>query len=68
MTTPISQLNQSSPENVVKAPKGSVFSRNGDKFYLTVGAATTKLVTTKKAFALQYQNEIWSFHKYHQAL
>ena len=59
MATPISQLNQSSPENVVKAPKGSVFTRQGDKFYLTVGGTTTKLVTTKKAFALQYQNEIW---------
>jgi alpha-tubulin suppressor-like RCC1 family protein len=57
--TPISQLNQSSPENVVSAPKGSVFSRAGDKFYLTVGNTTTKLATTKKAFALQYQNEIW---------
>ena len=59
MATPISQLNQSSPENVIKAPKGSVFSRVGDKFYLTVGGTTTKYETTKKAFALQYKNEIW---------
>jgi hypothetical protein len=59
MATPTSQLAQSSPENVVKAPKGSVFTRNGDKFYLTVGGTTTRLATTKKAFAIQYQNEIW---------
>jgi alpha-tubulin suppressor-like RCC1 family protein len=59
MATSTSQLNQSSPENVIKASKGSVFTRTGDKFYLTVGGTTTKYETTKKAFALQYNNEIW---------
>ena len=58
MYTP-SQLEQSSPENIIAAPVNSIFSRVGDKFYLTVGATTTKCEITKKAFALKYKNEIW---------
>lgn len=59
MSNPNSQLKQSNPENVITAPKGSIFSRQGEKFYLTSGGTTSQLNLSKKAFAIEYKNEIW---------
>lgn len=59
MATPISQLNQSSPENVINAPFGSIFTRQGDKFFLISNGSRSQLSLPKKSFATQYKNEIW---------
>lgn len=54
-----SELPESSPENVIAAPKGSVFTRVGENFYLTTNGILTKLNLPKKSFALKYKNEVW---------
>lgn len=53
------ELPESSPENLVKAPVGSVFTRTNEDFYLTVSGGRTKLNIPKKSFAVKYQDEIW---------
>lgn len=45
-----SQFDQSSPEGVVKAPRGAKFCRNGDDFFLDVRGNLQKLNISKKAF------------------
>jgi hypothetical protein len=52
-------LKESSPENVVAAPVGAMFSRSGETFILKVGEKVSILDITKRRFALKYQNEIW---------
>jgi alpha-tubulin suppressor-like RCC1 family protein len=59
MSNPNSLLNQSNPENIVTAPKGSIFSRNADNFFLFTNGTVKKLNVSKKAFALLYKNNIW---------
>ena len=52
-------LKQSSPENIIVAPKGSIFTRQGDKFFLISDGSRNRLSLPKKSFAVQYKNEIW---------
>ena len=59
MSNPNSLLNQSNPENIVTAPKGSIFSREADNFFLFTNGNVNRLNVSKKAFALAYKNEIW---------
>lgn len=59
MSNPNSLLSQSNPENIVTAPKGSIFSRKGEDFFLFTNGNVKKLNVSKKAFAIQHKNEIW---------
>jgi len=53
----INELNQSNPENIVSATKGSVFTRLGDQFYLITNGRRTRLFLSKKTFFAGYGNE-----------
>jgi alpha-tubulin suppressor-like RCC1 family protein len=59
MSNPNSLLNQSNPENIVTAPKGSIFSREAEEFFLFKNGSSEQLSVSKKTFAIQYKNEIW---------
>ena len=59
MSNPNSLLRQSNPENIVTAPKGSIFSRKGEDFFLFKNGNVEKLSVSKKAFALLHKNNIW---------
>lgn len=52
------ELKQSSPENLVAAPVGSIFTRLGEKFFLTSNGERTRINLPKKSFAVQYQDEV----------
>ena len=43
MSNPNSLLSQSNPENIVTAPKGSIFSRKGEDFFLFKNGNVEKL-------------------------
>lgn len=59
MSTQLRTLNQSNPNGIVTAPQDSIFTREGDKFYLMAYGQERELPVSKKSFALPYKSEIW---------
>lgn len=52
----IGRLKDSDPENIIKAPKGSIFYRIEQNFYLTKNGSTERIQVLKKTFASKYRN------------
>jgi len=52
-TTPY-QLPNSNPENIVAAPVGTKFRRNGNRFTTEIGGVVTEISLSKKAFIVNY--------------
>jgi outer membrane biosynthesis protein TonB len=55
------QLEESSPENIVSAPIGSMFLRDNNNFFLLSNGKLESLQILKSSFAIHYRNKIW-FH------
>lgn len=54
------QLENSNPEKLVSASKGTYFYRiKNDVFYLITNGARKRIEMSKRGFALPYKNEIW---------
>lgn len=54
------ELDNSNPEKLVLASKGTYFYRNGNNlFYLIKNNIATRIEVLKRGFATKYRNEIW---------
>ena len=57
MATIPGQLPYSNPENIISAAPGSVFFRDGDKFYIEINGTLTAINNVnKKSFAIHYKD------------
>jgi alpha-tubulin suppressor-like RCC1 family protein len=59
MSNIFGQFDRSSPEGVVKAPQGSKFIRNGERFFLEANDKLTELNFPKKTFLKDSYNSAW---------
>lgn len=59
MNNPFTAFDGVNPNGVVKSPKGTRFSRNGNRFFLSYQGNITELNTPAKAFLGQYYKEAW---------
>lgn len=58
MATIPGQLPLSNPENIISAAPGSVFFRDGDRFFLETNGTSQEIQVNKKSFGIHYRSEI----------
>jgi hypothetical protein len=55
------QLEESNPEKLIDASRGTYFYRSGNDLFYTIDGSgkRTKVFIPRKSFALKYKNQMW---------